>query len=151
MATETLTHTDLLVRLSRRQLWFAVLCIVVIGALALAMLVAPGSELAARADGLLSWLPILIGISALMLQSTAKGVDSSPSSPAMQAMLGDELRQASLNRAYRNALACTLLMQPLLALTLVVTELANPVAVMACATSVGAVLTVLLSHLYYDR
>ncbi|PWF55507.1 hypothetical protein [Massilia glaciei] len=149
MAAGTLTPTDLLVRWSRRHLWFCVAFIGVVGALALAMLAFPGGALAARAGLLFGLLPVVIAISVGALRSAPGGAGGA----AMRAVLDDELRQASLNRAYRNGVACVLLMQPALALALALgmAELANPVAVMACATSAGAALVVLLSALYYDR
>jgi hypothetical protein len=63
----------------------------------------------------------------------------------------DELRQASLHRAYRNGFIGILILQPLLVLLLPWTPVVYPAAVMACASVTTGAVIVLGSLLYYDR
>jgi hypothetical protein len=69
----------------------------------------------------------------------------------MLAVLDDELRQASLHRAYRNAFMLMLVLQPVLAIAVTTVAVASPAAIMACATAVAGAVTMLGSLLYYDR
>jgi hypothetical protein len=145
------TESDVLVTYSRRGLWVALTLLLALGAYALLINVSPNGEAAALANRLFGMFPIAIVICLAAMRSALKGVSSDPRSGAMKAMLNDELRQQSLRLSYRNGLAAVLLAQPLLALLLAWTPLAYPVALMASATTLLGVATVLASLLVYDR
>jgi len=107
-----------LVRFSRRSLVSTLVVVLALGAAALGMTLWPDgavSRFMARA----SWVvPIAIVILAAALRSTLRGRRWDPSSREAKAILQDELRQASLNRASRAVLAVVLIAQLPLALLL---------------------------------
>jgi hypothetical protein len=150
MASASLNTTELLVRVSRRDLWLSAAFIALIGAIAIAVIAFPDTPLSDMANRLFTLFPIFIAIAIAIVRSTTK-VKMDPADPAVKALHADELRQASLSRAYRNGLATVLVMQPLLAVALGMAAVPNAIAVMACATSVTGALVVLLSMLFYDR
>lgn len=143
--------SDLLVRYNRRSLWLAVAVLAVLGAYALLINLVPDSAAAALAERMFMLLPLALAIVIAALRSSLKGVSADPAAPAMKAVLGDELRQHSLNRACRNGLFAVLFAQPLLALVLGVSYLPYPVALMASGTALVGVGVVLASMLAYDR
>jgi len=96
-------------------------------------------------------LPIAIIVALAALRSSLKGVRTDPRSNSINALLQDELRQHSLNRAYRNALVAVLLAQPILALLLTWTTMPYPVVLMASMTALIGACTVVCSMLAYDR
>jgi hypothetical protein len=153
MSAGTKNETELLVSLSRRQLGVAVGLVVLLGASALAIIAFPESAAAAGAGKLFLLLPLIITIALLALRSSAKraGLSTDPSSPAMKAVRGDELRQASQARAWRNGLMATMVLQPLLAVCLTWASAPSPVALMAAASVLTGVIVTLASLLYYDR
>jgi hypothetical protein len=135
-----------LIALSRRQLWFALLAVLVIGTAATGLLAFPGAEPAALATRLFSLLPValVIAIAALRLRGGA-------SSASMQALVNDELRQASQHRASRNGFIAVLAAQALLAPALALLSMPNQLALMAVLTIVAGVAVFLASLLYHDR
>lgn len=151
MTAASTTSLDRLVQHSRRALWFALVFIVVLGAAGLLLVALPGSEAAEVAKRLFMLLPLFIIIALAALKRGARGANTDPSSTAMQAILGDELRQASLSRSYRNGFLATLLLQVLLAPVLTWTTVAYPVAFMTGATALVGASVFLASLLYYDR
>jgi hypothetical protein len=151
MTTANLNESDVLIRYSRRSLWTALTLILLLGAGAVGSIGFPGTEVAVMANRLWLSLPIVIVIAVAALKSSAKGARTDPSSPGMKAILNDELRQDSLNRAYRNAFGAILTMQPLLAMAQLWTAFANPAPLMACMTVMAGVAVMLASLLYYDR
>jgi len=144
-------QTELLVKRSRRGLWIALSLMLVLGAYALVINLFPDSEAAASGGHLMALLPIAIIIALAVMHASRDGVSGKPRSKAMQAVLGDELRQQSLHRAYRNALVAVLLAQPALALLVSVPTGPNPVVLMAGLTVLTGVATLLGSFLTYDR
>jgi hypothetical protein len=130
---EQLTPIDAAARMSHRHL---------LAALGLLLL----TGLAAMLGGVL-WmaLPVIITITAGSLYSMSKRVDAR----SLAAVRNDELRQASLQRAYRNGFFAMLLLQPLLGVTLYGSA-AGAAIVTAASVTVGAV-TVLASLLWHDR
>jgi hypothetical protein len=151
MNKTTLNEADALVRYSRRGLWITLALISLLGAWAVASIGFPDSEAAAFARRLSLLLPIFIVIAAAALKSSARGARTDPSGPAMKAMLNDELRLASLNRAYRNGFFGVMAAQPVLALAPTWIAVAHPVSMMACLTAVIGVVVVVASMLYHDR
>lgn len=142
-------NIESLVELSRRQLWTAVGIIAVLGIFAMSRLLRPDSEFSQAAGKLSTFYPLIIVIAVSVLRTAGKR--ARPSKTAMSAIIDDELRQASLSRAYRNGFLALLLLLPLLAVALTWTSTANPVAVMVCASALTGALVFLGSLLYYDR
>lgn len=136
------------ISLSRRQLWFALLFLLVAGGAALGRLAFPGPASAALSQYAFVLLPvfIVIGVAALRGPSRAEG-----GSAAMQAVVHDELRQASLHRAWRNGFIAALALQVVLLLLPLWLAFANPAASGAVATILGATAVFIISLLYYDR
>ncbi|HEY9102478.1 hypothetical protein [Chitinimonas sp.] len=93
-----------------------------------------------EAQALSAGLPVVIAITVAVLQGLAKRSDKG----SMQAVQQDELRQLSLQRAWRNGFLVALGLQPLLVVSLIWVSVKHEAAVMA-------VLTVLASLLWYDR
>ena len=148
MNTTTTNEADILVRYSRRSLWTMLVLFLLIGTAAAATIAFPESNAFGR---LAIALPIMIVIALAALRSSAKGARTDPSSPAMEALLNDELRQDSLKRAYRNGFFALMMVQPLLALAPSWIALAHPAALMACLTLVTGVVVMTATLLYYDR
>jgi hypothetical protein len=142
MAEQT-TSIDAAVRMSHRQLLAALGLVLLMG---VAALLGFGNAGTARAGGVL-WivLPVIITITAASLRGMGKRVDAR----ALEAVRKDELRQASLSRAWRNGFFAVLGLQP--ALSLVLSDAANAAALMAAAAVTIGTATVLASLLWYDR
>jgi hypothetical protein len=153
MSADTNNDTELLVHLSRRHLVVALGLVVLLGASALAIIAFPESAAAAGAGKLFVLLPLIITIALLALRSSARraGVSTNPSSPAMKAVRGDELRQASQARAWRNGFMAMMVLQPLLAVGLAWASVPAPAALMAAASVLTGVIVMLASLLCYDR
>jgi hypothetical protein len=151
MTAEQYTESELLVKFSRRGLWVALVLLGILGAYAVVINLFPDSAVAAMANRLASMLPIAIIIALIALRSSLKATRIDPRTNSINILLQDELRQHSLNRAYRNALAAVLLTQPLLALLLMWTNLPYPVVLMSSVTALIGTGTVVCSMLTYDR
>lgn len=136
------------IRLSRRHLWFALALLLVAGAAALGRLAFPGPASAALSQYAFGLLPVFIGIGVAALRSPSRAEGGSA---AVQAVVNDELRQASLHRAWRNGFMAALAMQLVLLVLPLWLEPANPAATGAVATILGATVVFLGSLLYYDR
>ena len=136
---------DVLERYSRRSLWTVLLLVTVIGAVALLTYLYP------RAWGLSVVVPVVTAIAAGALRTSAKGADVDPSSPGMKAIINDELRQASMHRAFRNAFLAVLAVQPLLAFAPELVAIAHPAPMMAIFTIWFGMVVMIASVLYYDR
>jgi hypothetical protein len=133
MAEET-TSIDAAVRMSHRHLLAALALVLLMGVAALL-----------NAGILWIVLPVIITITAASLRSVSKRVDAR----ALEAVRKDELRQASLSRAWRNGFFAVLALQP--ALSLILSDAANAAAMMAAAAITIGTATVLASLLWYDR
>jgi len=144
-------QAELLVKISHRQLWMALSLMLVLGAYALLINLFPDSQVAAAGSRMLALLPVAIVIALAVMHTSRKGVSGDPRSKAMRTVLGDELRQQSLHRAYRNALVAVLLVQPALALLVSVMAVPYPMVLMASLTVLSGVATLLGSILAYDR
>ncbi len=151
MTNQKPDSTNLLVNYSRRSLWVAVAILAVLGTYAVLINLYPDSAAAAMAERMFMLLPIALVIVIGFLRGSLKGTSADPRTPAMQQVLGDELRQHSLNRACRNGLFAVLFAQPLLAALLGMLRLPYPAALMASATALTGVAVVLCSMLAYDR
>lgn len=151
MLRTPMNETEQLLRYSRRGLWIALALILLLGASAATAIGFPASETAVVARSMWMLLPILIVVVVGGLKSTARGIRTDPNGPAMKAILGDELRQDSLKRSWRNAFLGMMIAQPLLAFAPTWMVVAHPTSVMACLTIVTGMTVLFASLLYYDR
>lgn len=142
------SQTDLLVQHSRRQLWVALFLVVPLGTAALLMLGFPGKG-ASAGQYLMLMYPELVAGALLSLRRGKRVLAASAAQT--QAVVDDELRQHSLNRAWRNGFFVVLLGQPLLAWLVSGSGSPHPVALLAGASALAGVVTVLASVLWYDR
>ena len=142
MQASTNRDSEQLVRKSHRTLW---------GLLALISLLALGAvlNLMEHDTSLRHILPVVFTLTVLFLAVATRG--TSPSNPAMRAVLADELRQASLARAQRNGLFAALLIQAPMCAALEWFGSAHPAALMACMTAFTGATAVIISMLCYDR
>lgn len=136
---------DVLERYSRRSLWTLLLLIIVIGAFAALSYFYP------EASRMSIVIPVLTVIAVAVLRSSAKGADVDPSSPGMKAIINDELRQASMHRAFRNAFIAVLMLQPLLVFAPEWIAIARPAPMMAIVTIWFGMLVMVASVLFHDR
>jgi hypothetical protein len=140
-------QTEFLVQASRRQLWCALLFILALGIFGIVQLLHPGTG--SRSGSFGAILPVLIVIVVGAMRRAGKAGDVS--AKQMQAVVNDELRHASLYRAYRAAFVSVLILQPLLAVVVTQFAVANAVPVMAGATVMAGAVIALATLLYYDR
>ncbi len=141
---EHVTSIDAAVRMSHRHLMAALMIVGMLGVAAVLSLTSAGGDV-----GKILWtvLPVVITVTAASLNRMYKRVETR----ARKAMRNDELRQASLSRAWRNAFLAVLGLQPVLALVLTWNGAAYGVALMAAVTvtiGAGVALTTLQC---YDR
>jgi hypothetical protein len=144
---EQLTPIDTAARAAHRQLLAALGLILLLGLAALLSAGAAGPSRAGRALWMI--LPVIIAITAVALRGMDKRVDKR----ALDAVRNDELRQASLQRAYRNGFFAVLALQPVLVVAMALggSGGANAVALMATVTATLGTAAVLASLLWYDR
>lgn len=136
---------DVLERYSRRGLWTLLALLIMFAAGAALSLAYPAVR------GLSMVIPVAIAFAAAALRSSAKGADVNPSSPGMKAIINDELRQAAMHRAFRNAFFAVLMLQPLLAYVPQWVAVDYPTQMMAVATIWLGMIVMVASVLYYDR
>jgi hypothetical protein len=141
---EQATSIDAAVRMSHRHLMAALMIVSMLGFAAVLSLTTAGGD---AGKALWTVLPVLITLTAASLQRMYKKVDTR----ALKAVRNDELRQASLTRAWRNAFFAVLGLQPVLALGLVWSGTAYGVALMAAATVTIGTGTALTTLQWYDR
>jgi hypothetical protein len=139
---EKLTSIDAAARMSHRQLLAALGLVLLLGAAALLSLGAGGA-----CSALWMVLPVIITITVVSLGGMGKRVDPG----TLDAVRKDELRQASLSRAWRNGFLAVLGLQPVLALGLEWSGAAHAATLMAAAAATVGSVTVLASLLWYDR
>jgi hypothetical protein len=138
------TPIDAAARMSHRLLMAALMIVGMLGLAAVLSLTTAGGQ-----AGKILWtvLPVIITVTAASLHRMYKRVDVR----ALEAMRNDELRQASLSRAWRNGFLAVLGLQPVLALGLVWSGTAYGIALMAAVTACVGAATVHASVLWYDR
>lgn len=115
--------TDQLIHASRTMLWLALIVVALLGAIALAINLFPESGWDNRLQQLLQILPIFIVAGIFSIRK--KGLKLDPNDSAMKVVLEDELRVASVHRAYRYGFMSVLFAQPVLAVLLQFTEQNN--------------------------
>ena len=142
---DQISAIDVAVRTSRRQL------LVAFGLLlffSIAALMGFGtSSLAAAGHAMWMVMPMVITTAVAVLYGIGKYVDQR----SIAAVRNDEVRQASLQRAWRNGFFAMLIAQPMIAVSFVWIAVSHEVAVMAAVTIVTGSLTALASLLWYDR
>jgi hypothetical protein len=143
MAEQT-SSTDTAVRMSHRHLTVALGLVLLLGGGAMLSIVFGGTP---RPGALWILLPMFIAIAAAALRGTSKGVDAD----ALKAMRNDELRQASLQHAWRVGFFVVLALQPVLVWAVSYSAIANGPALMACGTVTIGAAVMLASLLWYDR
>jgi len=154
MTEPTDNPSESLVRFSRRSMNTMLVIVLVLGATTLAMtLWAEGA--ASRFMSQAAWVvPVAIVILAAALRATLRGRRWDPRSPEAKAILNDELRQTSLNRASRAALIVVLVAQlPLGLLFGMLAQLSatRTALAMAEATITLGMATLISLFLFFDR
>jgi hypothetical protein len=139
------TSIDAAVRMSHRHLVTALGFVMLLGLAAL--LSFSGGDAGRVGKALWMALPLIMVIAGAALQRMNKRVDAR----ALKAVRKDELRQASLSRAWRNGFFAVLGLQPVLALGLAWSGAGHDIAWMAAATATVGAGTVLVTLLWYDR
>jgi hypothetical protein len=141
---EQMTSIDAAVRMSHRHLLAALLIVMVLGLAAVLSLTNTGGDVSTN---LLRALPIIVALTVAPLNRMYKRVETR----ARKAVHTDELRQASVARAWRNGFFAVLGLQPVIAAALSWSGSAHGVALMAALTvtiGTGVALTTLQ---WYDR
>lgn len=141
---EPATPIDAAARMSHRHLLAALTIVSMLGLAAVLSLTTAGGD-----TGKILWqvMPVIIVITAGSLHRSYKRVDVR----ALKAVRNDELRQASLSRAWRNGFFAVLALQPVLAVGLTWSGAAYGVALMAAVTACVGAAVVHTSLLWYDR
>ncbi|HEY6456954.1 MAG TPA: hypothetical protein VIY90_16900 [Steroidobacteraceae bacterium] len=151
MKSEASIPSELFVKFSRRSLWIALALILALGGYAIVINVFPNSIAASSAHRLANILPLAITIAVAWAYLSLQGSAADKRGALMTGMLNDELRQHSLNRAYRNGLVAVLVGQPALALLVAWAARPFPELLMASATALIGTSVVLCTMLIYDR
>lgn len=138
------TSIDAAVRMSHRHLLAALTIVSMLGMAAVLSVTNAGGD-----AGKILWqvMPVIITVTAGSLYRSYKRVDVR----ALEAVRKDELRQASLSRAWRNGFLAVLGLQPVLALLLAWNGAGYGIALMAAVTVCVGAATVHASLLWYDR
>lgn len=141
-------QTERLVRFSRRQLWFVLVFLLLLGGATLVDLLFPVHlpRLALMPVCLAIGLAIYIGI-----PLKTEGIDFSSGSPAMQALRNDELRQFAQAKAFRNGFFILLAYPPLCAFALTGLGVHEPLAVVVDSGAWLGAVVFLASLLWHDR
>jgi hypothetical protein len=145
------TATDLLVQHSRRQLWVALVLVVILGSGALALLAFPGGVFAKGWQNLMFVYPEIIAGALLSLRRSKRQLAGVSAAHLQAVVAGDELRRHSLSLAWRNGFFVMLLAQPVFGLAVTWSSTPYPVALLVGASALAGVATALASVLYYDR
>ena len=154
MTEPTDNSSESLVRFSRLSMSTLLVIVLVLGATTLAMTLWAESA-ASRFMAQASWVfPVATVILGIALRATLRGRRFDPRSPEAKAILNDELRQVSLNRASRAALIVVLIAQLPLGLLLgMLAQLpaARTALAMAEATITLGMATFISLFLFFDR
>jgi hypothetical protein len=106
--TEPATHpTDAFFRFSRGSLIAMLVVVLVLGATALSLMLAPVGAIG-RASNLGWWLIPVVVAGVIAVQTSVRSRRWNPHAPEVQAVMQDELRQANLLRASRLTLIAVL-------------------------------------------
>jgi hypothetical protein len=143
MAEQT-SSIDAAVRVSHRHLMAALLVIFALGLAAVLSLTTAGGD-----AGKILWrvMPVILTVTAASLHRMVKRVDTR----AIKAMRNDELRQASLARAWRNGFFAVLGAQPLLGFGLTWSGATHGIGLMMAGTVCIGAAAALTTLQWYDR
>ena len=149
----TETSSELLVRMSRRGMFAMLVMVLVLGGTLLGQTLwpeAPASRWVERSSWVFGLATVLLF---LVLRWPLRGRVFDPRSREVQAILQDELRQSSLNRAARAALLVSLVGQFPLALLFMLARLSPKQALLAMAESTVllGMVTFITLFLLFDR
>ena len=143
-------RTERILQHSRRGLWVVLAMLILLGSWLVLMSVNPEGELARAITKLLpTFLPIAIVLTVVWSRASLGGKPFNPKEPEARAVMEDELRVASLNRAFRAAFAAVLIAQPLLAWLL--WQRPFGLILMGAFTAVLAVASLIAAFLVFDR
>jgi predicted permease len=142
---DQLSTVDAAARVSHRQLLVAFGLLLFISIAALLGFGSP--SLAATGHAMWMVVPGVITTLVAVLYGMGQRIDKR----SIDAVRNDELRQASLQRAWRNGFFMMLVAQPIAAIAFVWISVNHEVAVMAAVTVVTGSLTGLASLLWHDR
>ncbi len=123
MQKSDIAKTDQLIHASRTMLWFALIVVILLGFIAFTINLFPESGWGNQLTRLLQVLPIFIVAGIFSVRK--KGFKLDPNDSAMKVVLEDELRVASVHRAYRYGFMSVLFAQPVLAVLLQFTQQNN--------------------------
>jgi len=140
--------TDQLIHASRTMLWLALIVVALLGAIALIINLFPESGSGNRLQQFLQILPIFIIAGICSVQKKELKLD--PNNSAMKTVLEDELRVASVQRAYRYGFMSVLFAQPVLAVLLQFTQ-KNNVWIMSSISLTLGVSVFIATTLILDR
>jgi len=120
MQKSDVTQIDRLIDTSRLMLWLVLIVVSLLGLVAFTIHLFPESGWATR---LLQTLPIFMIAGIVSVRK--KGLRFNPDDPLLKQVREDELRVASMQRAYRNGFVSVLIAQPVLAVLLQLTQQNN--------------------------
>jgi hypothetical protein len=147
----TETRSDLYVRLSRRSLYALLLVILLLGAAGIAMALRPAGTVSRMMERTSWFIPILLIIVTGALQTSARKHGFTPQSPEVKAVLEDELRLASMDRARKFAFIAVLMAQVPLALLFAQWPSLHALLAMAVATITLGMTSLIALFLVFDR
>jgi hypothetical protein len=142
---EKINDIDAAARMGQRQLLGVLMVVLLLGVSVVLSFGLLGNEEGSRSRIPMSVMPVLIIVIVTALGRKEMRLDAR----TLDAMRKDELRQASLNRAYRNGFFAMLILQPPLGVALYDTSFGA--AIMAAASVTLGAVTVLASLLWQDR
>lgn len=151
MQRDTLNPTDTLTRFARRSLWLALILVLFLGVCALLAIAFPQSSAARYTGKLMALLPLAIVFAVVWVRSSLQGKSANAASESMRAVLNDELRQSSMQKAFRAAFWGTLLCQPVMGFAFVWMPLPSAPQIMATVTVLVGTCVFLGTFLLYDR
>jgi hypothetical protein len=147
----TETTSDLYLRFTRRALATVLIVILTLGLACLTMALAPDGRFSAAMQRS-SWLiPFAIVMAAVALQSPLSKYRLPPDSPEVRAVMEDELRRLSMDRARKFAFGAVLIAQVPLALLLSSWPSLHALLAMAVATITLGMTVLIALFLAFDR
>lgn len=144
-------HTDHLNRYARRGLITALLLILLLGAYAALINLAPASAVAHRASQLLMLMPVVLVFAIVWIRVAMPRGQRRITPGEIHAITHDELRQQCTSKAFRASLIGVLLCQPVLAVALTALPIPGAPLLMAAATVLVGTSLFLGALLFCDR
>lgn len=151
MIAPSSNRSELYLRFSRRSMVVLLCFFIAIAVVVAAMAVSPDGAMAKWVPQASWMIPFALVIAAAALQGTLKGNRWTPDSPEVQAIMQDEWRRRSMDRAMRAAFAVVLIVQTPLALALTSLPQPRAVVMMAALTIALGMSALTASFLFFDR